>query len=269
VAQDDAASFRLNNETVDPGESSLIGTTPNLHNHPTWQLRLPAGEEGDYNLQFRLTTDSPLYSNSDTFTAILTNGDPPPTATPTPTPTFAIPVCVGDCDDDGTVTISELVQGVGGALGRGACAAFDFDVDDEISVRELIMAVNASMNGCVPNATPTPTLPATLASIQAAIFSPRCAIATCHDSTSRTGNLDLSDGQSHDELVGVQPSIDQARDDGFLRVDPGHPENSFLLVKLEGPPLGEGGRMPLNGPPFLTSGEVDLVRTWIENGALP
>ena len=86
--------------------------------------------------------------------------------------------------------------------------------------------------------------------------------------TSRTGNLDLSTGQSHGELVGVQPSIDQARDDGFLRVDPGNPDNSFLLIKLEGPPLGEGSRMPLTGTP-LTPAEIDVIRAWIEDGALP
>jgi hypothetical protein len=268
VAQDDGVTFRLNNEAVDPGESSLVGTTPTLHNHPTWQLKLPAGQQGDFQLQFKLTTDSPLYSNSDTFTAVLTNAEPPPTATPTPTPTFAIPPCVGDCDDDGTVSLGELVEGVGGALGRATCAAFDVDGDGDTSVQELVMAVNASMNTCVPVATPTPTLPATLAAIQASIFSPRCAIPTCHDSESHTGNLDLSTDQSHDELVGVLPFMDQARDDGFLRVDPGNPANSFLLIKLEGPPLGQGGRMPLTGTP-LTPAEIDVLRAWIEDGALP
>jgi hypothetical protein len=267
VSKDDAAAFRLNNRSVAPGESELIGTTPDLHNHPTWQLRLPNGEEGEYQLQFRLTTDSPLYADSDTFTAILTNVEES-TPTPTPTPTFVAPVCVGDCDGDGTVSVGELVDGVGGALGHGTCAAFDVDADDTISVRELIMAVDASMNTCVPFATPTPTLPATFAAIQESIFSPRCAIPTCHDSAVRSGGLNLEPDESYDELVGVEPTVDAAREAGQLRVDPGDPENSFLLIKLEGPPLGQGGRMPLTGTP-LTPAEVDVIRTWIADGALP
>ena len=51
-----------------------------------------------------------------------------------------------------------------------------------------------------------------------------------------------------------------------MRVDAGHPENSFLLVKLEGPPLGQGSLMPL-GKPMLTPDQIDLVRAWIEQGA--
>jgi hypothetical protein len=267
VSEDDAATFRLNNRAVAPGESELIGTTPDLHNHPSWQLRLPNGEEGEYQLQFKLTTDSPLYADSDPFTAILTNVEQA-TPTATPTPTVAIPVCVGDCDGDGTVTTAELVQGVGGALGHGACAEFDVDEDETISVRELIMAVNASMNTCVPFVTPTPTLPATLAAIQESFFSPRCAIPTCHDSLVRSGGLNLEPDHSYDELVGIKPTIDTAREAGFYRVDAGNPENSFLLVKLEGPPPGEGGRMPLEGA-LLTPAEIDVIRVWIEDGALP
>jgi hypothetical protein len=47
-----------------------------------------------------------------------------------------------------------------------------------------------------------------------------------------------------------------------LRVDPGHPENSFLLVKLEGPPPDQGSRMPLTGAP-LTDAEIQRIRDWI------
>ena len=52
----------------------------------------------------------------------------------------------------------------------------------------------------------------------------------------------------------------------MLRVDPGHPDNSFLLTKLTGPPLGQGSRMPLTGD-LLSDAEVALIRAWILAGA--
>jgi hypothetical protein len=49
-------------------------------------------------------------------------------------------------------------------------------------------------------------------------------------------------------------------------VIPGNPCASILVQKLEGsPPFG--ARMPRNGPPFLTSDDVQLVKDWIIEGA--
>lgn len=66
--------------------------------------------------------------------------------------------CPGDCNGDGTVTIGELVTGVGIVLGQtplSACEAFDTDHDHRVIIAELITAVNAALNGCPQ--TPTPT----------------------------------------------------------------------------------------------------------------
>jgi len=84
----------------------------------------------------------------------------PPTASDTPTevstPTRTLPPgpqpCVGDCDGDGAVTVSELVRGVNIALGTTpleSCAAFDSDQDGDVSINELIAAVNAALLGCI------------------------------------------------------------------------------------------------------------------------
>ncbi len=270
IAQAAGASIRINGEAVDPGSSALIGTSPDLHNHPAWQLRIPEGDSGDYELQFRLTTDSPAYEDSQTFTARISNL-PPATATPaaSPTPTVAPKAqCPGDCNDDGSVSIAELVRGVDGSLGGAGCAAFDRNDDGAIAINELILAVNAALEGCTAGPSPTPTLAATLGNIQASIFSPRCATAACHDATTRSGNLSLEDGASYNELVGVEPDIEIAREAGLLRVDPEDPENSFLLIKLEGPPPSQGSRMPQIGPP-LEDAEIDLIRAWIVSGAAP
>jgi hypothetical protein len=194
-------------------------------------------------------------------------------------PRAAAGYCVGDCSGSGIVRITDLVGGVAIALGvspLNACPSFDPSGDGVVEINELIAAVNAALAGCppepTPTATPEPTPTATrdptLTEIQQTIFSPRCAVISCHDASGQTADLILEPGRSYMQLVGVPPSNGTAAAAGFLRVDPGHPENSFLLVKLAGPGSGEGAQMPLGGPP-LAPAELGLVRSWIENGAKP
>lgn len=67
--------------------------------------------------------------------------------------------CGGDCNDNGSVAINELVLGVNSALGTAQfsqCTAFDTDDSDSISIAELVAAVNNALRGCP--ATPTATL---------------------------------------------------------------------------------------------------------------
>ena len=278
IAIDAAATLRINGAALaKAGDAAPLGTAPTLHVHPSWQLTLPAGVEGDYPLSFKLTTDSSQYSESQVFSVLLTNrptptpDEPTPSASPspTPTPTPEPAPCAGDCNGDHLVTVDELVRGVNGALGSAAsCPAFDLDNDGTVAISELVAAVNAALNGCPAQPTPTATLPATLDQIQRTIFSPQCAIPTCHDASVKSGNLVLEADSAYAQLVGVAPDIESARLAGLLRVDPGHPDNSFLLVKLTGPPPGQGSRMPLTGP-LLSAAEIQLIRDWITAGALP
>jgi hypothetical protein len=66
--------------------------------------------------------------------------------------TAAIPIrCVGDCDGDGQVKVSELITAVNVALGLrdvDACSACDADDDGHIRISELISAVHHAGNGC-------------------------------------------------------------------------------------------------------------------------
>ncbi len=81
----------------------------------------------------------------------------PVSGSPTPTP---VPIaCVGDCGNDGEVTVDELIRGVNIALGSLAldqCPNFDSSGDGEVTVDEIVQAVNAALAGCVTS-TPTPT----------------------------------------------------------------------------------------------------------------
>lgn len=65
--------------------------------------------------------------------------------------TLAEPTCAGDCDDDGTVSVNELVRGVGIALGAqpvGLCIALDDNRDGEVRIPELISGVQSLLAGC-------------------------------------------------------------------------------------------------------------------------
>jgi hypothetical protein len=249
------------------GAQATIGTMPNVHNHPAWQITVPADEFGDYRVAFQLISDSPAYADSPVYTAIVTNVPPPPqsptpTRTPRATPTPAS--CSGDCDANGRVVISELVTCVNVTLDRlemDICPACDGDEDGRVAVNDLVAAVRSAIVECIA-AVPT----VTLAHIQAEIFTPTCATQFCHDSASANAGLVLDAENAYTQLVGVPPTTFSANAQGLLRVTAGDPSRSFLLVKLEGPPPDQGSRMPLSLPQ-LTPDQIDLVRHWIEQGA--
>ena len=65
--------------------------------------------------------------------------------------------CTGDCNDSGSVTIEELVQGVTIALGNATtalCPAFDANGSGDVTVEELVAAVGSALDGCPATATP-------------------------------------------------------------------------------------------------------------------
>jgi hypothetical protein len=134
----------------------------------------------------------------------------------------------------------------------------------------LALAIVAG--GCDESATnlagPTPNLTATFSSIQRDIFeasdsSGRPACTSCHNATgARFNGLNLERSAAYDQLVNVA----SAERPSVLRVSPGNPDASYLVQKLEGGPGIVGSRMPLNGP-FLTNGQIAIIRRWIDDGA--
>jgi hypothetical protein len=118
---------------------------------------------------------------------------------------------------------------------------------------------------------PTPNLEPTFSSIQREIFdaadsSGRRACVQCHTNVGRNpaAGLNLLAATSYGSLVGVGSGIRV----GAIRVIPGDPENSYLIHKLEGRAGAiSGSRMPLGGPPFLTDGQMLVIKRWIALGA--
>lgn len=107
------------------------------------------------------------------------------------------------------------------------------------------------------------TLEPTLASIQANVFTPSCAVSGCHSGSSPPQGLNLEASQSFGMLVGVPSNEVPA----LMRVNPSDPDNSYLIQKLEGT-ASVGARMPRNGPPFLTDAQIATIRQWISDGAM-
>ncbi len=151
-------------------------------------------------------------------------------------------------------------------LGSGASVILDIDAN----------ALDGEFSGTFPSgdgteggdfeATFTVTTPssgATLEAIQASVFTPTCATAGCHGGAGAQQGLRLDDGFSFDNLVGVA----SAQVPELNRVEPGDPDNSYLVQKLEGT-AAAGARMPFGGPP-LDEALIDDIRQWISDGANP
>ena len=116
---------------------------------------------------------------------------------------------------------------------------------------------------------PTPNLEPTFASIQRDIFdapdsSGRKNCTACHSSIGRTpsGGMSLDHDVAYDSIVRVASS----RKAGAVRIVPGDPDNSYLVQKVEGAAGITGVRMPQGGP-YLSEGQILILRRWIQLGA--
>ena len=116
---------------------------------------------------------------------------------------------------------------------------------------------------------PTPNLEPTFASIQSTIFEApdgagRPACTNCHTSNGRNpaGGLNLNHDVAYDQLVNV-PARGKG---GAVRVIPGDPDNSYVVLTIEGAAVIAGNRMPTRGP-YLTDGQTTIIKRWIAIGA--
>jgi methionine-rich copper-binding protein CopC len=107
---------------------------------------------------------------------------------------------------------------------------------------------------------PTPPPNDDFQQIQDTIFTPICS--TCHAGANAPRGLRLDAGNSFAMIVNVA-SVEVP---GLMRVNPGNPDTSYLVQKIQGN-AAVGVRMPANGPPYLTQAQIDLVRGWIAAGA--
>ena len=134
-------------------------------------------------------------------------------------------------------------------------------------LRTGLLLVAAGVAACGSDSPTGPTVPIappsglspTLSSIQREIFNPSCV--EHHGDHATEGDLDLQEGRSYAELVN-RAAFQVALD----RVEPNDPDNSYLILKVEGRSGIVGDRMPPNEP-FLTSAQINVIRQWIDAGA--
>jgi hypothetical protein len=120
---------------------------------------------------------------------------------------------------------------------------------------------------CKPPKTPSVTLSGNIQPI----FNKSCALAGCHLGASSINGQDLSTGNARKSSVNV-PVVQKQ---GFKRIVPGKPNDSYLYLKLIGDPSISGVLMPqgcpgapLAGAACLTADEIAAIRAWIVECAL-
>ena len=101
----------------------------------------------------------------------------------------------------------------------------------------------------------------TFTRVQNEIFTPSCAFVGCHGGPSPAQGQNLTAGQAYANIVNVK-----ANESTLDRIEPGSPSQSYMWLKVTGDSSIVGGRMPLGGQ--LNQQELDLLRDWIEAGAL-
>lgn len=92
------------------------------------------------------------------------------------------------------------------------------------------------------------------------VLTPNCN--GCHVGAGAPAGLRLDAASSYAQLVNVASTQVPA----LLRVNPGDPDNSYLVQKISQATPQVGGRMPL-GRAALPQSSIDLVRAWIAGGA--
>ncbi len=175
--------------------------------------------------------------------------------------------CVGDCDDNGAVTVDELVKGVSitlGTLPLDRCPRLDCNGAGQVTVACLVKAVDAALNECQsvptssptqnigtatptdtaipistssptrsPTLTPTPTATSTRATTASntATTTPTTATAPCGTFLGKFGSRGSGDGQFSDpEAVAVDQSGNVfVADTGNHRIEKFTNTGTFLL----------------------------------------
>jgi hypothetical protein len=109
-------------------------------------------------------------------------------------------------------------------------------------------------SGCVPPADPS----ISYANNIQPIYDISCAVAGCHLGAAPAFGLNLAAGVSYDATVEVK-SLERPK---LLLVEPGNPDDSYLVQKIEGAQGIAGGMMPANMPP-LSLDEMTAIRQWV------
>jgi len=133
----------------------------------------------------------------------------------------------------------------------------------------LLTAILALGCGSDDPAPPAPTPPDTLNMAKVArevINETNCGGPLCHTGTAaglRLGPVD----QLHAELVGKMATGAECGTSGLIRVVQSDSANSLLYRKISGGPVPCGDPMP-PPPQMISADKIEMVRLWIDEGAV-
>jgi len=135
----------------------------------------------------------------------------------------------------------------------------------------LMMAMALAACGSKKEGDAKDSADASAASAQPSLFEAEIApmlqthCAVCHLTGQEAGNMSLVPAKAVAALVNVKSTEAPA----LTRVVPGDPDNSYLIMKLEGTQDKHGGvgaQMPFGAPP-LSPDQIAKIRKWIADGA--
>ena len=98
------------------------------------------------------------------------------------------------------------------------------------------------------------------------IFTGNCALSGCHTGSAPEEGMSLGEGQTFSNVVNVAARQLLTMN----RVTPNQPDLSYLVHKIQGTHEavgGSGSQMPEGLSP-LSQSDIDLIRAWIQAGAL-
>lgn len=121
-------------------------------------------------------------------------------------------------------------------------------------------ASQTSGGGAKTAADPAQTAAAKFSGDVQPIFTKSCAHPSCHGQAKSAG-MQLSKGMAYDNIVRVKSTEDPQ----LYRIDPGQPDSSYMVLKLEGKQK-IGAQMPLTGGP-LPQKDIQIIRSWVKDGA--
>ena len=126
---------------------------------------------------------------------------------------------------------------------------------------------------CTLGAPTCPPLSPTFTSINNGLFQVGCGAKSnkCHNSQAVANGYSGFDMQKdiYTALVNVPIDNIPGRPDGLLRVKPGDPAHSLMVIKLKlkGDSDLFGASMPFDNPGAICPSAVDTITQWVQNGA--
>jgi len=144
------------------------------------------------------------------------------------------------------------------------------------SILALLAILFLALNSCEKKSVDTPPERLSFEIIEDQVFATSCATSGCHSSTSDASyaqhGLVLSKGNAFSNLVGKMAKNPAAAALKLQLVKPFDADNSFLFHKIScqsthhSASSNFGSQMPLGGN-YLTQGQVEFIKRWINAGA--